>query len=957
MRLYFYSLVFCVGLLFGVQNNIAEKTVTAGEGNDISSGRSFRTGDYGLVCQNESGSYNTDMENYVYSPTIDIPAGDEVSIDFLVRGSLLDGDVFPEVDYWGMQITRDQGQTWLYVSNPYGDTTGTFPNYVYSDAPEFWSLFSTTYSSPIDIDDYAGASIQMRYWFHSDSDAPQGEGLFLDDIAVNVDGQDIYFESFEDSTMAGWVSVDQTTTSPAWHTDTYGAYGGSGSSWWMGDPSIGTNGGYLDHWYQVLDTPPIQLPAGTSTYSVSFDQKRAIENLCVGASCPECEAGTLYDGWDAFNVRISGDGGVTWEVLQDAFPIYNTRDTYSFGYEFGEGCGVPGWGGPETASPTWDYTEVDIPSSYNGQEVIVRFAFSADPGYCTTDNSDLTGVWVDNIDVAGVFTNDGEDTTGFVSQSLVTLGGDLWHVDFIGVPPVIPMPMNVAVLANDGSVEVSWDSPPGGVEYSDQWVSYDDGTFEDAIVFEAGGQGYLGNNFGMPYGVETVTVHAARVWASNAGTTTLAGFAVVGGIPSPTPLYELDINTAAESFTSEIPLDWEFQSSFVIALLVTDVIGLGIDESTTPSTSSWSNSGGWSSWSDVAAGIDGLSDGEFGIQARITSVGGFAPVFNVYRDPGLDGSSFQLMFNGTGISQNTYSDNIVTNGVEYCYRIASVYDEAVSEQTFPVCGLPISSTVYDVVYDDGTSEDVMPVGNGNFVASKFTPDGYPSDLYSASFYLPNAQSGTVLVYVWDDDGEEGKPGTPIVQGFPLNMIQGWNDINFANEGFTLPISDGGVYVGYQQLAVNFSLGVDWNNSSYASNSMLDFGIGLGWEPLSNYSPGGVWMIRAQMDGENAVMSNADDVNDLIPDKFILSQNYPNPFNPMTRIQFGLSEKAEARLEIFNILGESVQVIVNDRMEAGLYNYNISMSGLSSGMYFYRLIAIGENGKQLYNEMKKMILVR
>ena len=80
-KLYFYSLVFCVGLLFGVQNNIAEKTVTAVEGNDTSSGRSFRTGDYGLVCQNESGSYNTDMENYIYSPVIEIPAGDQVGVD------------------------------------------------------------------------------------------------------------------------------------------------------------------------------------------------------------------------------------------------------------------------------------------------------------------------------------------------------------------------------------------------------------------------------------------------------------------------------------------------------------------------------------------------------------------------------------------------------------------------------------------------------------------------------------------------------------------------------------------------------------------------------------------------------------------------------------------------------------------------------------------------------------
>ena len=49
----------------------------------------------------------------------------------------------------------------------------------------------------------------------------------------------------------------------------------------------------------------------------------------------------------------------------------------------------------------------------------------------------------------------------------------------------------------------------------------------------------------------------------------------------------------------------------------------------------------------------------------------------------------------------------------------------------------------------------MPVGNGNYVASKFSPEGYPSDLYSASFYIPNSQTGTVLVYVWDDDGDNG----------------------------------------------------------------------------------------------------------------------------------------------------------------------------------------------------------
>ena len=104
-----------------------------------------------IACQNESGSYNPDMENYIYSPVINIPTGDQVGIDFLVRGSLLDADVFPEVDYWGMQVSPDDGTSWFYVSNPYGDTSSTAFNYVYSDAPEFWSQFSTTYSEPIDI--------------------------------------------------------------------------------------------------------------------------------------------------------------------------------------------------------------------------------------------------------------------------------------------------------------------------------------------------------------------------------------------------------------------------------------------------------------------------------------------------------------------------------------------------------------------------------------------------------------------------------------------------------------------------------------------------------------------------------------------------------------------------------------------------------------------------------------
>ena len=996
MNKYIYVGMILSALLFSAEVDLSEKksNIAAFENGS----RTFRTGDYGLVCQNESGSYNTGMINYVTSPEIQLPDGGQASVDFLLKGSFLDGDDFNTgtVDIWGMQISSDGGP-WYYVSNPYGlvvDENGdSLFNYIYVDAPTNWTPYSQSYNdeSPIQIDNYTGTTIRLRYWFESDDDAPQGEGLFIDDITVNLDGEDIYFESFEDSTLGGWVTEDRTAPGPAWHPDTYGAYGGSGKSWWMADPSIGTNGGYYNHWYQVLDTPPIDLPNSTTSHQIVFDQKRFIEGLCTGSNCPSCEsdASSVYDGWDAFNVRISGDEGNTWEVLEDVTPAYNASNTYSFGYEFEEGCNVPGWGGPETGDvDAWTNTIINIPDSYNGQEVIVRFAFTSDPGYDTELEPSLTGVWIDNIDIAGgTFISDGEDefinetlfaytsADGLVSQSFVTEGnGDLWHVDFIGVPPVIPMPENVVVNALDGSVEVSWDSPLGNVEYDDEWVSFDDGTFENGIVLTGSGtgaqwvpaQGYLGTSFGMPYGVESVTVHSARVHATGSGATTLAGFSVISGVPSPTALYEIDINTVADNFTPEITLDWQFQSSFIIALLLkgpstedgTDDIGLSIDESlgSIPSSNSWSNLGGWSPWIDIAASNDQVGDGEFGIQAKITSVGGSTPVFNVYRDPGLDGSSFQLLFNGAGIDVTNYTDNIISNGVEYCYRIASVYDTVVSEQTVPVCGLPISNTVYEVVYDDGTSEDVMPVGEGNFIASKFTPDGYPSDLYSSSFYVASSQTGTVLIYVWDDNGEDGKPGDALVQGLPKNLIQGWNEINFVNEGFDLPIEDGSVYVGYQQQSVNFNIGVDWDNSSYASNSMLDFGIGLGWEQLSTYSPGGVWMIRAQMDGEDALTSD-NELSDLFPSDFVLNQNYPNPFNPSTTLKFGLAEKSITTLEVFNILGESVSKVVDQSLDAGFYNFRIDMRGLASGMYFYRLTATSENGQQLYNDMKKMILLQ
>ena len=111
-----------------------------------------------------------------------------------------------------------------------------------------------------------------------------------------------------------------------------------------------------------------------------------------------------------------------------------------------------------------------------------------------------------------------------------------------------------------------------------------------------------------------------------------------------------------------------------------------------------------------------------------------------------------------------------------------------------------------------------------------------------------------------------------------------------------------------------------------------------------------------MDGENA-LSNDSELSGLLPNEFTLSQNYPNPFNPSTTLQFGLAERSITTLEVFNILGESVSKVVDESLDAGFYNFKIDMRGLASGMYFYRLTATSEDGQQLYNDMRKMILLQ
>jgi hypothetical protein len=102
---------------------------------------------------------------------------------------------------------------------------------------------------------------------------------------------------------------------------------------------------------------------------------------------------------------------------------------------------------------------------------------------------------------------------------------------------------------------------------------------------------------------------------------------------------------------------------------------------------------------------------------------------------------------------------------------------------------------------------------------------------------------------------------------------------------------------------------------------------------------------------DAVLHVQIDLNNQIPEEYVLYQNYPNPFNPTTTIEYAIKQDSYVVLEIFNVLGQQIETLVREDQVAGRYKVGFNGSYLPSGTYFYRLHT------QEFTKTKRFILLK
>ena len=250
--------------------------------------------------------------------------------------------------------------------------------------------------------------------------------------------------------------------------------------------------------------------------------------------------------------------------------------------------------------------------------------------------------------------------------------------------------------------------------------------------------------------------------------------------------------------------------------------------------------------------------------------------------------------------------------------------------------------------------------------------------------VPNDEGFVLMPLGWGGQRNNGTLDLNAIVGFTLvATTSGWTDpLNipadevkvlfdfFNRDGAVIPVelTSFSATSNNQNVVLNWKTATETNNSRFVverKSSSSDYqavgtvqGKGTTTE-ISTYSftdknlNDGIYTYRLKQIDFDGTFSYSDEVEVTIevPLSYSLNQNYPNPFNPSTKIEYSIKEAGNVSLAVYNMLGQQVASLVNQRQDAGKYTVNFDASKMTSGIYIYKL------STNNFVQTKKMILVK
>ena len=85
--------------------------------------------------------------------------------------------------------------------------------------------------------------------------------------------------------------------------------------------------------------------------------------------------------------------------------------------------------------------------------------------------------------------------------------------------------------------------------------------------------------------------------------------------------------------------------------------------------------------------------------------------------------------------------------------------------------------------------------------------------------------------------------------------------------------------------------------------------------------------------EITVVNSYGEIDVVMPSEIELSTPYPNPFNPVTSLELYIYNDAHVSVKVYNIMGQVVEILINENLNKGNHVLNWNASYLPSGIYF------------------------